>query len=305
MADLWQAVWQLAFDPFTFDFMWEALWVGCFGALCCGVISCFVVSKGWSLVGDAVSHAVLPGIILAWLAAIPMLIGAMISGILCVMLAGWVDGRSRIKSDTALGICFTGFLALGLILMSTVSSNVHFSHVLLGHLLGITPEARLQLLSAGGIALLIVVFRFIDLKLFCFDAVQARVVGLNTVVLRVLLLMCLALTTVSTLQAVGLVQAIAMLVTPGAIGTLMSRRFITGMVIGVVAAMLSVWGGLIIAFHANVAPGSCIVLMQFALFIFTLIGSPYRGYLARRWRNRARASAINEVAASAPLNQRQ
>lgn len=298
MAELWQGFWQLAVAPFSVDFMWEALWVGCFAALCSGVISVFVVSKGWSLVGDAVSHAVLPGIILAWLAAVPMLIGAMISGILCVLLAGWVDGRSRIKSDTALGICFTGFLALGLILMSTVSSNVHFSHVLLGHLLGITPEARMQLLSAGGIALLIVAFRFRDLKLYCFDAVQARVVGLNTAVLRVLLLMCLAFTTVSTLQAVGLVQAIAMLVAPGAIGSLISRRFVTGMLVGVGAAMLAVWGGLTIAFHVNVAPGSCIVLVQFALFVLTLIGSPYRGYLGRRWRQRRNGSANAEVAVS-------
>lgn len=291
MSDSWHAVWQWAIAPFTFDFMWEALWVGCFGALCCAVVSCFVVSKGWSLVGDAVSHAVLPGIILAWLAAVPLLVGAMVSGILCVLLAGWVNRRSRIKADTALGICFTGFLALGLILMSTVSSNVHFSHVLLGHLLGITQEARLQLLSAGGLALLIVACRFSDLKLFCFDAVQARVAGLNTTVLNVLLLMCLALTTIATLQSVGLVQAIAMLVTPGAIGTLVSRRFVTGMIIGIAASMLAVWSGLLIAFHANLSPGSCIVLVQFALFLLTLIGSPYRGYLARRWRGRRRISS--------------
>lgn len=275
-------LWQLFIEPFSIDFMWQALWLGSFTAVVCALLSSFVIRQGWSLIGDAVSHAVLPGIILAHWLAIPLLVGALISGLGCIMFTGFIDARTRVKSDALLGVSYTTFLALGLVLMSLYPSSVHFTHVLLGNLLGITTEARYQLLMAGGIALLCLILRFRDLKLFCFDPRHARAIGLNVVLLRYLLLACLGLTTVAALQAVGLVQAIAMLVAPGCIAALASRHFTRGMLLSAVIAVLSVWWGLVIAFAVDIAPGGCIVLVQSLFFLLILTVTMIRHALSSR-----------------------
>lgn len=289
-------VYRLLWEPFTLDFMAEALWAGIFAACCCALLSAFIVNKGWALVGDAVSHAVLPGIITAYLVSIPLMIGAMVSGLLCVLLAGSIDARTRVKSDAVLGICYTGFLALGLVMLSRVVSEVHFTHILLGHLLGIPTDALVQLLIAGGLAITLMLLRYRDLKLYCFDDVQARAVGLGVAGLRLLLMLCLALTTVASLQAVGLIQVIAMLITPGCTGLLVSRRFTHGVIVGMGSAATAVWLGLVVAFHYNLAPGSCIVLAQCGFFLLALCLS-HRGpgrYLVASLKSRIR-SGVSET----------
>lgn len=281
---------ELLWAPLQHDFMLRALLVGLFASVVCAALSCFIVMKGWALIGDAVSHAVLPGIVLAYIAGIPMALGALVSALLCVLGAGALGSASRVKQDAVLGIAFTGFLALGLILLAATPSDIHFMHVLLGNLLGIERDTLRQLLISGAVALLLLAFKYRDLKLFCFDARHARVIGLNVTGLHLLLLTVLALTVVAALQVVGLILVIAMLVTPGCIGFLLARRFGVMLLVAVGAAALSTYAGVVISFYLNATTAGCIVLFQAALFVLAFCFAPGKGAIATRWRG-ARADS--------------
>ncbi|WP_262927440.1 metal ABC transporter permease [Phytohalomonas tamaricis] len=279
--------------PLQHDFMLKALLVGIFVSIVCATLSCFIVMKGWALVGDAVSHAVLPGIVVAYIIGIPMAIGALVSALLCVLSAGAIGAHSRVKKDAVLGIAFTGFLALGLMLLVAVPSDIHFMHVLLGNLLGIEASALRQLLISGAIALILLALQYKDLKLYCFDAQHARIIGLNVAWLHLLLMVLLALTTVASLQAVGLILVVAMLVTPGCIGFLLSERFAVMMLIAVGAAMFSTYAGVLISFYINGTTAGCIVLVQAAIFILAFCCSPSKGVLVARLRSRRSVAALS------------
>ncbi|WP_052120063.1 metal ABC transporter permease [Inquilinus limosus] len=270
---------EAAAEPLRHGFMVEAMLVAAFVGTVCAVLSCFVVLKGWALVGDAVSHAVLPGIILAYVAGLPMSLGAVASGMACVLSAGAIEARCRVKSDAVLGITFTGFLALGLVLLAETPSNVHFMHVLFGNLLGIEAADMVQTLAVGSVTLIAVLLLRKDLILFCFDPGQARVIGISPRRLELILLLLVAATIVAALQAVGVVLVMAMLVTPGCIGLLLADRFGRVMAAAVVSAVLSSVLGTLLSFWLDGATGPSIVVVQALLFALAFLFAPKKGLL--------------------------
>ncbi|MFC7739325.1 metal ABC transporter permease [Roseomonas sp. GCM10028921] len=266
-------------EPWTHGFMQQALLVGLVVAVLSATLSCYVVLKGWSLMGDAVSHAILPGVVGAWLLGLPLVLGAFTAGLACALAAGSVRAVSRVKEDAAMGVVFSGMFAAGLVMLSQVRSDVHLSHVLFGSILGIETEDLWQTLAIAGTALAILAVRGRDLLLFCFDPAQARVTGLNTDRLRLLLLVVLAASIVAAVQAVGVILVVALLITPGAIGLLMAARFGRMVAFAVGSACLAVVAGIQISFMLNASTAGSIVVVLSGLFVLALLASPRHGLL--------------------------
>jgi manganese transport system permease protein/manganese/iron transport system permease protein len=269
-------------EPWTHGFMQQALLVGLLVAVLSAILSCFVVLKGWSLMGDAVSHAILPGVVGAYLLGIPLVIGAFVAGLACAVGAGAIRAVSRVKEDAAMGVMFSGMFALGLVMLTQVRSDVHLSHVLFGSILGIEEENFWQILGIAGAALLILAVRGRDLLLFCFDPGQARVAGLHVGRLRLLLLVVLAASIVAAVQAVGVILVVALLITPGAIGLLMTARFGRMVLVAVGSACLAVVAGIQISFMLNASSAGSIVVVLSGLFLLALLASPRHGLLQAR-----------------------
>jgi manganese transport system permease protein/manganese/iron transport system permease protein len=265
--------------------MIQALLIGALVGAVCSILSCFLVLKGWSLMGDAVSHAVLPGIVLAYIVGIPLAIGAFFSGLICATATGFIKENSRVKEDTAMGIVFTGLFALGLVMFTKIETDVHLNHILFGSLLGISKEDVIQTSVVGIITLVIILFMRKDLLLFCFDPGQARSIGLNTRMLYYVLLSLLAAAIVVSLQAVGIILVIAMLITPGCIAYLLSDRFNHMLIIAATSAIFSCLMGTYISYFLNASTAGCIILVQTFVFILAMVFAPKHGLLAQR-RNR-------------------
>ncbi|MBC7979045.1 MAG: metal ABC transporter permease [Armatimonadetes bacterium] len=270
------------FEPIQYGFMRDALLVGVLVAAMCAVLSCFLVLKGWSLMGDAISHAVLPGIVLAYIAGLPLALGAFIAGLLCAMGTGFIKRNSRIKEDTAMGVVFTGFFAFGLVLFSRTESDLHLDHILVGNILGITRSQVWQTMGLGTMVLAVTLVLRRDLLLICFDPGQARVMALPDRFLNYLLLSLLALAIVVALQAVGIILVVAMLVTPGCIAHLWTDRFDKMLAVSVASAVSSTVIGIFISYHINASTGGCIVLVQAAMFFTSLLFAPKYGIMARK-----------------------
>lgn len=272
------------FEPLQFQFMRDALLVGSVVAAMCAVLSCFLILKGWSLMGDAISHAVLPGIVIAYIVGIPLAIGAFAAGLFCAVGTGFIKQNSRIKEDTVMGVVFTGLFAFGLVLFSRTSSDMHLDHILVGNILGITRSQVWQTLGLGSVVLAITLALRRDLLLICFDPGQARVMALPDRFLNYLLLGLLSMAIVVSLQAVGIILVVAMLVTPGSIAHLWTDRFDRMITIAVISAVLSTGVGIFISYHLDASTGGCIVLVQALVFIASLLFAPKHGILKRRSR---------------------
>ena len=260
-------------EPFTFEFMRRAVLMSVIIGIVCSLFSCFLILKGWSLMGDAVSHAILPGLALAYVAGIPIVIGAFLSGLICSISIGYIKEHSRIKEDTVMGIIFSGMFAFGLVLITRIESDVHLMHVLFGNVLGIR---NYDLIEAGIIAVaasIIMVVKRRDLMLYCFDPVQAGVQGLPVKMLHFGLLILLSLTIVSALKAAGIILVIAMLIAPGAIGFLLSKRFDMMMGIAVFVSVFSCILGTLLSFHLDAATAPLIVVIQAGFFVVAIIKS--------------------------------
>lgn len=269
-------------EPFSYPFMVDAMVVGTAIATVCAVLSCYLVLKGWSLMGDAISHAVLPGIVIAYVVGIPLAIGAFLSGLLCAVATGYIKANSRVKEDTVMGVVFTGLFAFGLVLFTKVKSELHLDHILFGNILGLESGDLRDTLIVSGITLGIVLARWRDLLLFCFDPAQARTIGLPTTMLYYLLLSLLALTIVVSLKAVGIILVIAMLVTPGCIAYLLTDKFSRMLVIAVAASVFSSLTGIYASFFLNASTGACIVLVQALIFVVALLFAPKHGWLRQK-----------------------
>lgn len=269
--------------PFRHQFMLEALGVGTLVGVVCAMLSCYLVLKGWSLMGDAISHAMLPGIVLAYIVGLPLSVGAFAAGLLCASATGFIKSHSRVKEDTVMGIVFTGLFGLGLVLFTKVQTDVHLNHILFGSLLGISQSLIIQTALIGGLTLIAILVLRKDLLLFCFDANHARSIGLNTTLLYYVLLSLVALAIVVSLQAVGIILVMAMLITPGCIGFLLSRRFTPMLQIAAGSAVLSSVVGVYISYFINGATGACIVLVLAFQFLLAMIFAPRRGLLARHF----------------------
>jgi ABC-type Mn2+/Zn2+ transport system permease subunit len=268
-------------EPLQYAFMRDALLVGTMVATMCAVLSCFLILKGWSLMGDAISHAVLPGIVMAYIAGVPLAIGAFIAGLFCAAGTGFIKQNSRIKEDTVMGVVFTGLFAFGLVLFSRTPSDMHLDHILVGSILGITRSQMWQTLGLGGFVLGVTLVLRRDLLLICFDPGQARVMALPDRFLSYLLLGLLSLAVVVSLQAVGIILVVAMLVTPGSTAHLWTDRFDRMLLISVAAAVGSTWAGVFISYHVEGSTGGCIVLVQALLFVFSLMFAPKHGMIRR------------------------
>ncbi|MBL9210368.1 MAG: metal ABC transporter permease [Opitutaceae bacterium] len=273
-------------EPFQFPFMVDAMVVGVAVGAVCAVLSCYLVLKGWSLMGDAISHAVLPGIVIAYAVGLPLALGAFLSGLACAVLTGYIKANSRVKEDTVMGVVFTGLFAFGLVLFTKVKSDLHLDHILFGNILGLEPGDLRDTLLVAGLTLAVVLALRRDLLLFCFDPGYARTIGLHTRFLYYLLLSLLAVTIVVSLKAVGIILVIAMLVTPGCIGYLLTDRFGRMLAIAVASAVGSSFLGVYASFFLNASTGACIVLLQAGVFLVALVFAPRHGLLAARAQRR-------------------
>ena len=264
------------FAPFAHEFMQRGLIVAVMVGVVCAVLSCFLVLKGWSLMGDAVSHAVLPGIVLAHIASLPLALGAFAAGLGCAFGIGYLKENSRVKEDTVMGIVFSGMFALGLVLFVKVDSDQHLMHILFGNMLGVTwaDIAETALIALPVTAIMLLKRR--DFLLHAFDPAHARAIGLPVRALHFGLLALLALTIVAALKAVGIILVVAMLVAPGAIGYLTSRRFDVMLLVAIASATLSSVLGTILSFHLDAATGPCIVVVQGGFFALALAANLWR-----------------------------
>ncbi|MYM54244.1 metal ABC transporter permease [Thalassovita mangrovi] len=257
--------------PLQFPFMQNAFLVAAMVAVPTALLSCFLVLKGWALMGDAISHAVLPGIILAYIAGIPLIIGAFAAGMVCAVSTGYLSENSRVKQDTVMGVVFSGMFGLGIILYTSIDTNAHLDHILFGNMLGVGTQ---DLWTAGIISLVVSVLLLVNWKalmLHAFDPAQAQVSGLRVGLLHYGLLTVLSLTIVATLTATGLILAIGLLIAPGAIAFLTVRRFGAMMFVAVVACMVAMLGGTYLSFFLDSAPAPTIILILTGFFLLAFI----------------------------------
>ena len=274
--------------PFQFPFMQNAFWVVLLVAPPAALLSCFLVLKGWALMGDAVSHAVLPGVVLAWITGIPLIVGAFAAGMSCALLTGYLSHNSRVKQDTVMGVVFSGMFGIGIIMYTSITTNQHLDHVLFGNMLGVGTE---DLWTTGIISVFVtgvLVLTWKDLLLHAFDPAQAQASGLHTKTLHYGLLAVLSLTIVATLTATGLILAVALLITPGAIAFLVVRSFGPMLIVSVAVCALSMFAGTYLSFFIDSAPAPTIVLILTALFIVAFTN---RLFVTRRMSRRAIAKA--------------
>ena len=257
--------------PFQLPFMQNALVVAAMVAVPAALLSCYLVLKGWSLMGDAVSHAVLPGVVLAYIIGIPLGVGAFIAGMVCALATGYLQENSRIKQDTVMGVVFSGMFALGLVIYTAIASDVHLDHILFGDILGIGGRDLLEAGIIGGVVTLALLAKWKDLLLHAFDPTQAKASGLPVGWLHYGLLVALSLTIVAALKAVGIILAIALLIAPGATAFLLTRRFGAMLATAVAIALLCALAGTYASFWIDSAPAPTIVLAMTLCFIAAFI----------------------------------
>ena len=273
---------EILLDPLSYDFMLRAVAVAVIAAAVCGVLSCWLVLIGWSLMGDAVSHAVLPGVVLAYIAGLPFAVGAVLFGFLAVGLIGLVNGTSRVKEDAAMGIVFTTLFALGLVLISVTPSQTDLNHIIFGNILGVSAGDLTQVAVLGGLTLLALLLKRRDFTLYAFDRTHAHAVGLSPRLLGAALLGLLALTSVVALQAVGVILVVAMLIIPGATAHLITDRFNRMLVVAPVLSVACSVAGLYLSWYLDTSPGGMIVLCQGTVFTLVYLFAPHHGVLGRR-----------------------
>lgn len=265
------AWYEMALWPFQLPFMVQAMVIAVLVAVPTALLSCFLVLKGWSLMGDAISHAVLPGVVLAYMVGLPIGIGAFIAGMVCALSVGFLKEHSRIKEDTVMGVVFAGLFGLGIVLYTAITTDVHLDHILFGNMLGVNwADIMLAVAIALGVVL-VVAAKWRDLMLFIFDAQQAGAIGLNTRLLHYGLLAMISLTIVGALQAVGMILVIALLIAPGAIAFLVTRRFGVMMLVAVGVSVGCSLVGVYLSFFLDSAPAPTIVLLMSACFILAFI----------------------------------
>ena len=271
-------------EPLQLGFMVRALWVSAFVGVVCAVLSCYITLKGWSLMGDAVSHAVVPGVVVAYALGLPFALGAFVFGFGATVAIGYVKAQTRLKEDAVIGVIFTGFFAFGLVLATKIPSNVDLFHILFGNVLGISRSDIVQTVIAGVLTLAIILLRRKDLLLFCFDPNHAKAIGLNTQLMYYTLLSVLALTIVTALQTAGIVLVVAMLVTPGATAYLLSDRFDRMLWISVATSVLSCLLGTYVSYHLDASTGGCIVVLMTLFFVGAVLFGPKYGLIPTKLR---------------------
>ncbi|MBE1875828.1 metal ABC transporter permease [Myceligenerans pegani] len=273
---------DLLLEPLQYDFMVRAIVTTVIAAVVCALLSCWLVLVGWSLMGDAVSHAVLPGVVLAYVLGAPFAVGALVFGFLAVALIGAIRGTSRVKEDAAIGIVFTTLFALGLVLISVTPSQTDLNHIIFGNILGVSEADLVQIAVLAAIAFAVLVVKRRDLTLYAFDPMHAHAIGLSPRFLGALLLGLLALTAVVALQVVGVILVVAMLIIPGATAYLLTDRFGRMLVIAPVMSALCSVLGIYLSYWLDAASGGLVVIVQGAAFAVVYLFAPRHGLLGKR-----------------------
>lgn len=251
---------------FQLPFLQNALLGAVLVAVPSALLSCFLVLKGWSLMGDAVSHAVFPGVVLAWMAGLPLAAGAFTAGMACALATGFIRERSRVKQDTVMGVVFSGMFALGLVLYSQVQTEIHLDHILFGDIQGLAAADLWQTGIIGVGVTLVLLAKWREFLLHAFDPAQARAVGLRVGALHYGLLALLSATIVGALAAAGVILSVALLIAPGATAFLLTRRFGTMMAVSVAVALAASIGGVVLSVAIDSAPAPTIVLLMTCAF---------------------------------------
>jgi manganese transport system permease protein len=281
---------DLLLEPLQYDFMVRALVTTAIAAVVCALLSCWLVLVGWSLMGDAVSHAVLPGVVIAYVLGAPFALGALVFGFLAVALIGAIRGTSRVKEDAAIGIVFTTLFALGLVLISVTPSQTDLNHIIFGNILGVSDADLVQIAVLATIAFVILVLKRRDLTLYAFDPMHAHAIGLSPRFLGALLLGLLALTAVVALQVVGVILVVAMLIIPGATAYLLTDRFGRMLVIAPVLSVVCSVVGIYLSYWLDAASGGLVVVVQGVAFALVYLFAPRHGLLGKQLAARRRTA---------------
>lgn len=268
--------------PFQYEYMIKAIVLSALIGGICAFLSCFITLKGWALMGDALSHAVVPGVAIASLLGWPFSLGAFVAGVLASMSMGWIKNHSRLKEDAVIGLIFTTWFALGLFLISVFPTPVHLKSIIFGNILGIADADVIQVLAIGAICILFLLFKWRDLLLYCFDPTHARSLGLNVRFLHFSLLALLSATAVAALQTVGAILVVAMLITPGATAYLLTDRFGKMISIAVGIGMTCSAVGAYLSYFFDGSTGGCIVVLQTSVFLLAFFFAPKHGLRAQR-----------------------
>jgi manganese/iron transport system permease protein len=257
--------------PFEFYFMQNAFLIGSIVAVPTALLSCFLVVKGWSLIGDAISHAVLPGVVLAYILGIPLMIGAFVAGIFCALATSYLSENCRVKQDTVMGVVFSGMFAAGLVLFTSIETDVHLDHILFGNMLGISIEDIIITIFIAMCVSSFLAMKWSDLVLQSFDPLQAQASGLHVRILNFLLLASISLTVVATLKATGLILAIALLIMPGSIAFLITNQFFLMMPLAVTITTLAMLSGIYLSFWIDSAPAPTVIMLLTLTFVVVLM----------------------------------
>jgi manganese/iron transport system permease protein len=271
---------ELLLEPFAYQYMVKAIWVSALVGGVCAFLSCYLMLKGWSLMGDALAHAIVPGVALAYLLALPYAVGAFISGLFAALAMALVRVRTQLREDAVIGIVFTTFFAIGLLIVSINPTSVNVQSIVLGNILGISDEDVVQVAIIAVISLAILIARWKDLMLVFFDENQARAVGLSPTRMKVLFFVLLSACTVGALQTVGACLVIAMVVTPGATAYLLTDRFGRLIVIAVSMGVATSAVGAYASYFLDGSAGGLIVVLQTVLFLLAFVFAPKHGRLA-------------------------
>ncbi|EJH8510361.1 iron/manganese ABC transporter permease subunit SitC [Salmonella enterica] len=273
-------------EPFGYQYMLNAMWVSAMVGGLCAFLSCYLMLKGWSLIGDALSHSIVPGVAGAWMLGLPFSLGAFLSGGLAAGSMLFLNQRSRLKEDAIIGLIFSSFFGVGLFMVSLNPMSVNIQTIILGNVLAIAPADIAQLAITGAVSLTILLLKWKDLMVVFFDETHARSIGLNPGRLKLLFFTLLSVSTVAALQTVGAFLVICLVVTPGATAWLLTDRFPRLLMIAVVIGSLTSFLGAWLSYWLDGATGGIIVVMQTLLFITAFIFAPKHGLLANRRRAR-------------------
>jgi manganese/iron transport system permease protein len=282
---------ELLLQPFTYNYMVNAMWVSALVGGVCALLSAYLMLKGWSLIGDALSHSIVPGVAGAYMLGLPFSIGAFFSGGLAALAMLFLTQRTKLKEDAVIGLIFTAFFGLGLFMISLSPTSVNIQTIVMGNILAVTPEDTLQLVIIAVATLAVMAVIWKDLMVTFFDESHARSIGINPPLLRVVFFTLLAACTVAAMQTVGAFLVIAMVVTPGATAYLLTDRFSRLILIAMAVGALSSLVGAYLSFFLDGATGGVIVCLQTALFLLAFFFAPKHGLLAARRRAAAEIGA--------------
>lgn len=273
---------ELLIQPFTYNYMFNAIWVSSLVGGVCGLLSAYLMLKGWSLIGDALSHAIVPGVAGAYMLGLPFAIGAFFSGGLAASAMLFLNHRTKLKEDAIIGLIYTAFFGLGLFMISLSPKSVDIQTIVLGNILAITPEDTIQLVLISVVTIAVIALKWRDFMVVFFDENHAATVGINTARLKIIFFALLAATTVAAMQTVGAFLVVAMVVTPGATSYLLTDRFSRLVILSFIIGAATSFLGAYISYYLDGATGGIIVVLQTILFILVFIFAPKHGYLAAK-----------------------